>query len=704
MSILTAAFTILCGIGSLIWGIERPDTLDAIAGSYAIIYGLVTYAYEKTIGESRTGDKCPWRAIGYTFASIPLWFSVPTIFAATFVLCVIGVNVVAAQKGEEYDAPKPRKASKPKPKPAAMNPNQADIGILAKILNWIKLQVEQNEVGAVVFVGLYIIANFVIFFTALATWIKKNDDFGPKKLSPYGPWAKGFGNMLDLNCSFIVVPVLRTMIRWLYNKSTADEACFARSLRAVLAFVPLDRALEFHKFIAKLIVFGAVGHTVFHLINYVESPGNTMDKFGAWPWVSGGIIFIAMLFIYSSAFPAVKHPQFELFWYSHHMFTVFFLFLLLHGGPGWNPNFWRWFVGPGTLYILERVMRMYRAKQDVVLLSVTHMKPSVYSLEFAKEGVFKDKYQEGQYIFINAPHLSQIQWHPFTISSAPQEKTVTVHIKIMGPGSWTRGLRDYLQQFSPAGATYHELTRQTEHGIVQGKVVGPDGLPLLQIDGPHSAPTQHVSEYTTVMVAGAGIGVTPVAATLKSVILHRWKYYLGHIRPNHAYFFWVCSHRDIDAFRWLIRAIKDCEDNMYDMRSKNERDMHSKRFEFHIYITSVPKDAQPIDVVVDDDIGFWGVPSEDSNIEKVRAPFNEIDLYRIMKYPEHHTVIGDIHIWKGRPTWDDRFQAIREAHPRGEIGVAFCGNPFVAAALKEKCYEYSSVEDELLFRLHKENF
>ena len=49
-------------------------------------------------------------------------------------------------------------------------------------------------------------------------------------------------------------------------------------------------------------------------------------------------------------------------------------------------------------------------------------------------------------MFLQAPAISRIQWHPFTISSAPDEKTVTVHIKTLDEGSWTLSLMKYFQQ------------------------------------------------------------------------------------------------------------------------------------------------------------------------------------------------------------------------------------------------------------------
>ena len=57
-----------------------------------------------------------------------------------------------------------------------------------------------------------------------------------------------------------------------------------------------------------------------------------MKTFGIWPWISGGIIMLAMLFIYSSVPDNTKRGQFEIFSYeNHHMFVIFFILLLVHG-------------------------------------------------------------------------------------------------------------------------------------------------------------------------------------------------------------------------------------------------------------------------------------------------------------------------------------------------------------------------------------
>lgn len=64
----------------------------------------------------------------------------------------------------------------------------------------------------------------------------------------------------------------------------------------------------------------------------------------------------------------------------------------------------------------------------------------------------------------------------------------------------------------------------------------------------------------------------------------------------------------------------------------------------------------------------------------------------------------DIRIWNGRPVWDDIFASMRVNREHPDIGVCFCGAPVIGADLKIMCEKYSSVEDDCMFSLHKENF
>lgn len=49
----------------------------------------------------------------------------------------------------------------------------------------------------------------------------------------------------------------------------------------------------------------------------------------------------------------VRRGQFELFWYSHHCFVLFFGFLLFHGKGGINPNYWKYAGHNARTYALS---------------------------------------------------------------------------------------------------------------------------------------------------------------------------------------------------------------------------------------------------------------------------------------------------------------------------------------------------------------
>jgi hypothetical protein len=123
-------------------------------------------------------------------------------------------------------------------------------------------------------------------------------------------------------------------------------------------------------------------------------------------------------------------------------------------------------------------------------------------------------------------------------------------------------------------------------------------------------------------------------------------------------------------------------------------------------VTSVPAGTKPIDVIVgeENEIGFWGRPSEDAKVEKVRANWDEADLYKCMKKPDKHTQLGDVHVWDGRPAWNARFAAVSAKHSQESIGVAFCGNPMIGKDLKKQCFVHNQTRSHGFFKLHKENF
>lgn len=68
----------------------------------------------------------------------------------------------------------------------------------------------------------------------------------------------------------------------------------------------------------------------------------------------------------------------------------------------------------------------------------------VLELQMQKKGFCMEV---GQYIFVNCPAISPLEWHPFTLTSAPEEDFFSIHIR--AAGDWTERLIDTFQLETP---------------------------------------------------------------------------------------------------------------------------------------------------------------------------------------------------------------------------------------------------------------
>ena len=54
------------------------------------------------------------------------------------------------------------------------------------------------------------------------------------------------------------------------------------------------------------------------------------------------------------------------------------------------------------------------------------------------------KHSAGDWVFVKVPQIAQFEWHPFTISSAPERRDAfTLHIR--GVGNWTKKLYSHFE-------------------------------------------------------------------------------------------------------------------------------------------------------------------------------------------------------------------------------------------------------------------
>ncbi|KAG0300992.1 hypothetical protein BGZ98_008712 [Dissophora globulifera] len=501
-----------------------------------------------------------------------------------------------------------------------------------------------HTLWVLIHVGLFGLAFFNFFYS-------DNFEIARSKLGVTLPIARGAALVLHVNSGLILFPVCRTLISWL--RSTPLNR-----------IVPFDRALKFHKTIAWSIVFFSIVHTVAHYVNFWRLTQAEPEKYSFWnlmfvsgPGFTGHLMLLFLAIMVITSLPSVRQRKFEVFWYWHHLFLLFFFFFSFHGAfclltPDRPPfckdisSFWKYWVASGSTYLLERIMREWRASQKTTISRVILHPSKVVEIQIKKEGCHA---LAGQFIFLCCPEVSLWQWHPFTLTNAPEEDYLSVHIRVIG--DFTEALSRKLG-CDVDGVGEWEDTLSDRNGMVTV-------LPQIMIDGPFGAASEDVFKFEVTVLVGAGIGVTPFASVLKS-IWYRVNYQTKATKLHKVYFFWIC--RDKESFEWfqsLLLALESQDLNQF--------------IEIHTFLTGRLRHSEVGNLMINDQCAFA------DTVTGLRA----------------RTCFG-------RPNLDVEFERIRDQHADTDIGVFFCGPKKMGKQLHACCTKFS--EGNTQFIWHKENF
>lgn len=138
--------------------------------------------------------------------------------------------------------------------------------------------------------------------------------------------------VLHVDVIYILLPVCRGFISFLRRTPLND-------------FIPFDKNITFHKATAWSIVFFSFVHIAAHMVNFYKlamadtSATNTGQRivaflvanFATGPGATGWIMTAALGVMVWFAIEKRRRSHFERFWYSHHLFIVFFINWQLHG-------------------------------------------------------------------------------------------------------------------------------------------------------------------------------------------------------------------------------------------------------------------------------------------------------------------------------------------------------------------------------------
>ncbi|XP_064074714.1 NADPH oxidase 5 isoform X2 [Vanessa tameamea] len=311
---------------------------------------------------------------------------------------------------------------------------------------------------------VYVTYLFLFFLVNLGLFIARIVEYWESNV--FVMFARACGQCLNLTCMWVLVLMLRRCI----------TALRVRGVGSAL----LDHHVYLHKLTGVLVVLYGLVHTVMHLCNFslivVNDPVINSQNYTISEWIfttkpglfglcggyanpTGVALCVALFGLSISSRPALrKGGCFEVFYFAHLLYIPFWILLIIHA-----PNFWKWFIVPGFIYLIERIMRLawMRSERGKTYISSGALLPSrVTHVAVRRPPLFH--FHAGDFVFVNVPAIAAYEWHPFTISSAPEQPDY-IWLHIRGVGEWTNRLYAYFEEeqrrLNPSEEVHEKVTR-----------------------------------------------------------------------------------------------------------------------------------------------------------------------------------------------------------------------------------------------------
>jgi len=450
-----------------------------------------------------------------------------------------------------------------------------------------------------VLLGLWLVTNLALFGLTLVLGLGSGGQDSTMQL------GRAFATCLDFNGALILIPMMRRLL------SRLRATALGRSL-------PIDDAVAFHRVVGHTLFGLAIAHgacfTIAYLVGHATHPLTRL--FFSTLIGATGLALLAVftvMWVFSLGFVR-RSKRFELFYFTHLLYLLWLVLAVVHA-----PQFLLWAGVPLLGFAVEQALRLRRRAPASRAISLRPLRSAVTELEIERPPGFD--FAPSDYVFLRIPAIARHEWHPFTISSAPEHANLSLHVRALG--NWSRALR----RLAESGAV-KELT--------------------CYVDGPYGSPSAHIFRSRIAVLIGAGIGVTPFASVLDSIVQRANGQSVRPTELTHAYFFWL--NRDQYSFEWFGALLAELE-------ARDRRAL----LEVHLCMTGAHAGATAL------------------GLELAREIMHTSGRSDMITGLRTHTHVG-------RPDWESMLGRISEAHRSERVDVYFCGPPGLAKMLAPLCH------------------
>jgi predicted ferric reductase/Ca2+-binding EF-hand superfamily protein len=454
---------------------------------------------------------------------------------------------------------------------------------------------DRSRAPAVVLV-LFALVNVALFVVTLSLGLSKG-------AQPAMQIGRALAKCLDFSGALVLVPMMRRLL-------TRVRAGAAGRV------VPVDDAIDFHKIVGHTLFGLAIAHAAAFLIAMASGHPNAFAQnlFGTLIGLTGLALLVVFVVMWIFALPFIRRGRrFELFYFTHLLYVVWLALAIAHA-----PQFLFWAGVPLLGFVVEQILRLRRRRPAATIVACEPLRSGVTRVEIERPPGFD--FSAGDYVFLRIPQIARHEWHPFTLSSAPERKNLVVHVRSLG--NWTSALR-----------------RRVDEGNA--------GALTAFVDGPYGSPTGHIFASKHAVLIGAGIGVTPFASVLESLVLRANGESSRASKLEHAHFVWI--NRDAYSFEWFAALLREIE-----------RVDRKGMLEVHLCMTGARSGAASL------------------GLELARDVMHGVGRSDVFTGFRTHTHVGP-------PDWEAMLTTFAGLHKPDPVDVFFCGPPGLAAKLRPLC-------------------
>ena len=263
----------------------------------------------------------------------------------------------------------------------------------------------------------------------------------------------------------------------------------------------------------------------------------------------------------------------------------------------------QWLLIPRLIF-LYNVLVNRKKNRNFVDLKAIHLLPSKI-LEFTITKPEGFTFTPGDYIYVNCPQISRMEWYPFNIIHHSDDDNLILHVKTNN--RWTNKL-------------YYE----TVDGLGKNKELDW----TMRVDGPYGSSSNRILETEHAIFIGADHGISRFAPILQDIAM-RLKDEPEKIKLKRIDLFWL--NLNDSYFEWFTKLLNDLEFpdpkrffnyHIYFV-DKSAEEMQDKMMYISTNANNLKTDVRLIENLWDN--SRFGLPDWDRELERIRRQHSEFE-------------------------------------------------------------------------------